>query len=361
MKVGIITFHRAINYGAVLQCLALQKVVKKLGHECEVIDYECLPLEKGASPFYIRSFSPRDLAVFLTQIIMRTKKNRRFKQFVQNNIKTTSKCYTPNNIDEISDLYDVYITGSDQVWNYEITDLDSAYFLDFVINESKKASYGASFGVATIPDKYSSTYKKYLSSFSKISVREYEAVELVKKLTGKESTTVLDPVFLLDKEEWSVVAKKPEHNQKYILVYSINKTGCYQYAQKLSEQTGIPIVGLLKPTLEKTRCAAIRTGSPDEYVGWFENAEYIITDSFHGAAFSIIFNKQFVVFLNNSGRASRQVTLLKRLGLENRIETDDTVRKMFEPIEYDVVNKTVDHDKKLSVEYLKGILSTDAN
>lgn len=355
MKVGIMTFQRAVNYGAVLQSLALKETIKSFGHQCEVINYQCESLEKVASPFYIESMQLKSLLIFLLQIRMRTVKNKHFDIFACKYLNKNKAVVNNDNIEEATADFDVLVTGSDQVWNYEITGLDKNYFLDFGRSDQIRISYAASFGISSIPEKLVPTYKKLLQRIDHISVREEQGARLVEDLIQKESTVNIDPVFLFDKEHWAkyITMKKPERD--YIIVYCINKSECYQVAEELSQKTGLPVVGLQVPMSNRAKCRRIQTESPEDFLGWIYHAKYVITDSFHGTAFSLIFNKQFIVCTGGKtkSRVSRQENLLKTVGLTERICTNGDYSLITKPIDYKCVNQIVSIAKEESIDYLK--------
>ena len=354
MKVGIITFNRAINYGAVLQSFALKNKIISLGHECTVINYYSEMVEKGASPFYLKNFSIKEILITILQIKMRLIKNKKFKNFSEKYLDCSSELFDKETIQSQKNAYDAIITGSDQVWNYEITGLDENYFLSFVSKETRKISYGASFGVSSIPKEYKQKYRKLLSHLDDISVRESSGADIVQELLGFHPEIVIDPVFLIKTDEWLKIAKDPCISEEYILVYSINKSKCYQIAEKIQKKTGEMIVGLQTPMSNRVKCKAIRDESPEEFLGWIKNAKYIITDSFHGTAFSIIFEKQFI-FCNGgtgSNRLSRQRTLLEIAHLTDRASYPDEYEKIYEEIDYKVVKKCINIAVAVSENFL---------
>lgn len=358
MKVGIITFNRAINYGAVLQSLALKDTIKRLGYQCEIVNYKCEAVEKGASPFYINSGHLKDILIFLFQIRMRIEKNKKFKDFSDKYLDTNSVLITHKNIEMIKNEYDYFITGSDQVWNYEITGLDKNYFLDFVADSSKCISYAASFGISKIPVEYREKYKRLLNNIGTISVREEEGLAIVKQLVDKDCTICIDPVFLFNKSQWKKYEKKPNIKKEYILVYSINKSECYEVAKKISKQTNLQIVGIQVPMSNRDRIKKIQTESPEEFLGLIDCAKYVVTDSFHGTAFSLIFNKQFVVCCGGDAmsRISRQRNLLNMVNLENRICSLEDYSKIFDNVGFDEANIIFEKKRELSIDFLKKAL-----
>lgn len=358
MKVGIMTFHRAINYGAVLQSLALKETIKSLGNECEIINYKCDELEKVASPFYVKSLHPKDIAVFLLQIKMRLLKNKRFDEFAKKYLDKSKPLLTPKNISKIASEYDAFVTGSDQVWNYEITGLDENYFLNFAEKSKLRISYAASFGVSSIPSQYREQYTQLLGQMDCISVREEQGAAIVESLIEKKSKVCVDPVFLFKKKQWRQYITMEKPKEEYIVVYCINKSECYEVAQELSEKTGLKVVGLQVPMSNRSKCMRIQTESPEDFLGWLYYAKYVITDSFHGTAFSVIFNKQFLVCTGGSTkeRSSRQENLLNMLGLSSRMSFTDKTLSIMDTIDYTKVNDILESAAAESKAFLQNSL-----
>lgn len=354
MKVGIITFNRAINYGAVLQSYALKNKIKALGHECEVINYYSKTIEEGASPFYLKALTPKEILITACQINMRIVKNKKFRSFAEKYLDCFSDQVDNMSVASLKNYYDAVITGSDQVWNYEITGLDENFFLTFAADTTRKISYGASFGVSSIPSEYREKYIKLLSNIDDISVRESSGADIVKELLGYYPQIVIDPVFLMGANDWLKVTAEPKIQKDYILVYSINKSKCYQLADNIRKETGDIIVGLQTPMSNRVKCESIRDESPEEFLGWFKNAKYVVTDSFHGTAFSLIFKKPFILCSGGTGvnRLSRQKTLLSTVHLEERICAPDEYKKIYEPIDYKVVQEYLDVAVKASERFL---------
>lgn len=359
MKVGIITFNRATNYGAVLQSFALKNKIISLGHECTVLNYYNEMVEKDASPFYLKNFSIKEMLITILQIKLRLIKNKKFKIFSEKYLDCSTKLLDKDTIQSQKSTYDAIITGSDQVWNYEITGLDENYFLSFASKETRKISYGASFGVSFMPKEYKQKYRQLLSYLDDISVRESSGAGIVQELLGFYPEIVIDPVFLIKANEWLKMAKEPHISEGYILVYSINRSKCYQMAEEIQKKTGEMIVGLQTPMSNRVKCKAIRDESPEEFLGWIKNAKYVITDSFHGTAFSIIFEKQFIFCNGGTGinRLSRQRTLLELVHLTDRVCSPDEYEKIYEEIDYKNVQKYIDVAVAASENFLTDKLS----
>lgn len=350
-KVGIVTFHRALNYGAVLQSYALQKTITSLGADCEIVDYICPKITLDYKPF--RLYKNNLIKSFAKSCVMcrrRAKRRDAFKPFFNNYLVKSKVQYTPENIDTLKNDYDLFVSGSDQVWSPRCVGFDPAYFLTFA-NDNQKYSYAASFAVPTLPQEQIEEYKKRLSGFQKFSVREASGEKLVKELTGREAVTHLDPTLLISAEAWGKIAvakiKKP-----YILVFTANpQVSLLDFAQKLSKEKNMPIYYINDaPHVKKNGINYVVAPSVEEFVGYFKGAEYVITNSFHGTAFSVIFNRNlFVEFKNKSGRNIRSEGLLKMLGINREIvdgNCDET------KIDWSDVNLKIKEQSKSSLEYL---------
>ncbi len=356
MKIGILTFQKAINYGAVLQLYALQKIVRKLGVDTEVINY-ISPKLKNDYKIIRRNDGLKNLlaSIFCAKAFYERK--RRFKVFEKKYFNLTDELYSKGDLSRICNEYDYLITGSDQVWNYTITNTDSTYMLDFVEDSNKKISYAASFGVAQIPDKLKVWYKNLLQDFKAISVREKQGQAIIKSLCNKEVSVVLDPTFLLTKKDWTKLNISDTKNKKYILVYCLRRSNLLnEFAEKLKAKTGFEII-VLNPRIRNIydKSSAYSSG-PKEFIGLFMNAEYVLTNSFHGTAFSINFNKKFLVDLDiNSAIStnSRLLNILSLLGLEDRIIDNIDIEKMYQDIDYSKVNTILDEERRKSINYLK--------
>ena len=225
----------------------------------------------------------------------------------------------------------------------------------------RRISYASSFGVSYIEEKQRGFYYEHLSKFSAISVREKNAVELVKELSGKEATWVLDPTLLLNKEDWMKVASYPyEIKNKYILVYELIPSPYIKdLAKTLSKEKGLVIVRLCKNTAPETKekgIICITDAGPAEFIGLFANAEMVITNSFHGTAFSINFSKDFYTIApQRKHNNSRQKSLLELFNLENRFIPENTPFNLIstEQIDYDSIGDILDEERAKSFNFLK--------
>ncbi|MCB8565223.1 polysaccharide pyruvyl transferase family protein [Fusobacterium ulcerans] len=333
-KIGTITFHCAYNYGAMLQTYALQQKIKDKGYKTEVINFvpdelndeykvKLLNFSKGIKKF-ISS---------LTTYNINKKREEIFKKFLNEKIEISLKEFrTVEELKKVKLDYDLCITGSDQVWNPAIVH-STAYFLDFGSRNMGRISYAASFGQENILKEYERKIGNLLKNFDFISIREKSGVNLVKKLSEKNAIQVLDPVFLLSKEEWKFlendVIEKLNLKNGYILLYSMEKNQkLLEYAEKIKEHINKPIVIIhssygLKAQIEilKSKNINIAVAGPQEFITLFVNADFIITNSFHGTSFSIIFDKPFLS-IPHSTRNTRLESILNLLKLEKRFLKD---------------------------------------
>lgn len=356
MKVGIITFHRAINYGAVLQTHALQKTLKKLGAEADVLDYRCDHLEKNYSILQRLKHTkgPKSFAaVFIKCALPAIKKKLTFHRWMNKNC-ILSRSYRED-ITETNADYDLFITGSDQVWNYAHTDFDKNYFLNFVEDNQKKFSYAASFGFSQLDQKYWASYRTLLETFSGISVREASGAALIGNLLDKAAVpVVVDPVFLLQKQDWQL--RQWHDTKKYILVYELMPSPeVLRFALQLAEKHDLQVIRITN-TLQRgfnPRVKNVYGISPQSFLEYIYNAQYVVTNSFHGTAFSILFNKQFYVCRltdTMSALNARLDDLLALCGLKNRIVEADYDHT---EIDYTPINTLIDCQRQKGITYLK--------
>lgn len=362
MKYGIITFHRAINFGAVLQAYALRKIIQKSGRECDIIDYRSDFIENTyKEPRLIEQLNLKRIynIIFRNGYLIFDKES--FTKFLEEYLDVNGKNYfEKKQMKDLEKKYDKFIVGSDQVWNHNCTNFDKTYFLDFFDNSNKKTSYAASFGLEKISDEYVEEYKNLLNNFKSISVREKQGAEIVKKLIGKEVPVVLDPTLLLDVNEWKEIARGNIINEKYILVYLLAETkSIIKFAKKLGKQKGLKVIYINDRLFKKIGIKNLSKISPNYWITLFANAEYIVTNSFHGTAFAINFNKDFYTELLPKGAKvnSRLINILELVGLNERLintkeKKDKNKYLNMNSINYELVNKKLQKAREKSIEYI---------
>lgn len=356
MKNGILTLHRADNYGAVLQAYALNTYLcHGLKKDAEIIDYYP-DFIKGRYPIFgIRLSSLKDFAISVVYSVICLpfiipKKIRFWKFRKRMNLSRSKYKYK-----KPQDTYDNYIVGSDQIWNLELTRYNTTYLLDFC-NDEKKNSYAASIGMDKVSGKCEDYFKRFLNCFNNISVREMQAREYLENiLEDKKVYQCIDPVFLLNKDTWDKLAGKPIMKKPYIFIYSFNsEKPLYDIANEIAYSRECKIVSV---TFGRNRkiygVKAYASWGPIEFLNVLRHSEMVLTDSFHGCAFSIIFKKNFYVY-PYKGTNSRMESLLGICGLKNRIIGNEDFCK--EDIDYSQTDKKLEAAISGSKDYLRSIV-----
>lgn len=369
MKVALLTFHNAANYGAALQAYALQKYLEAQGFDTEYIDYQN-DMRRSAyeMKFHILSCIKKyqwlpALKYFIGAPFMQMRKNK-FTPFFNKLHCTEKTYYNTKQLDEISDSYDKYIVGSDQVWNPHNNGQDTAFLLSFVKNNQKKISYSSSFGIASVPEDLREEYKKFLGSISHLSSREKFGCKLIKELTGREATHVLDPVFLLDSKEWNLCIEK-KNEEDFVFCYTNRENQLTDFFNTTNYQLGesklYKLTRYIKPSDFVSSSVRVKyTMSPEEFLGNIRDCKLVITASFHCLALAIIFNKPFVCFVTgDKGKDERVTGLLEALSLSDRIYSPRmTLEDVIRPIDYDLVNEKKAELLKNSTQYILSALNS---
>lgn len=357
--IGILTFHRTTNYGALLQSYALQRTLERLGYENEIIDYRCEAIEKRYTPTpWYNYLKPKELGKLLLFNI-HTRDNRyAFYDFQKRHMRISEIVYTKNTIVNANVRYDSFIVGSDQVWNGNITDWDSTYLLDFA-DVKKRNSYAASFGLSEISEEKKEWYCGNLQKFNSVSVRETTGQRLFHEICGNDSQVNLDPVFLLSSEEWEEISiiNEETHMDDYVLVYLMAATKeIFILAKRIAEELKCKVIYINHNLFGWTGVTNLYYTKPEHWIRLFFNAKCIVTNSFHGTAFSLIFNKPFFSNLL-PGKAlvnSRITDLLEKLDAKEAL--CDGIYHGLPSLNYGVINKKIEYEKDKSIRYLKEIM-----
>lgn len=363
MKVGIITFHRAINYGGVLQSYALQRYIENKGVSAEVIDYRSPFIEKQ---YYSKKINFKYIKRVASAIIKNGTLKPPINEFIQfrkNYLKVSSVKYNLKNIQDSENEYDILITGSDQVWSYYCAGFDENYFLNFINNPRKKFSYAASFGVERIPSEFNLEYKKRLINFNSISVREKSGQKLIKNLIDRSSHVHIDPTLLFDFEGWKKILdidiNSFKNKKKYILIYMIAESkSIIKSAKRLAKQEKLEIFYISDRIYKKRGLINLRKVDPKKWVELFNNASYVFTNSFHGVAFSINFKKDFYIeFLKNNVLVNTRLNeILSDFGLKDRIINNDIKFSKIHKDRYTDIQKVLKIKRNQSNKYINGII-----
>lgn len=362
-KIGIITFHTALNYGAVLQTYALQQFLDEKGIHTQIIDYRCPFIDKCYSPFFIsdgKILNSLARGIAFGRVIH--KKRVAFNRFINQYLHLSRKYLNFDDIEEDREEYSFFISGSDQVWSPISAGFDPVYFLPFARNE-QKVSYAASIGTNTISDEQSAEYKKRLNGFACLSVREGSAVNLLQGLDpGREIYVHADPTLLLREECWhKLICKLPDNiPERYVLIFNVEKPlSNVLFAKKVAQEKNLKIVYINDRTLRKDKdITYVETPSPDVFLSLFANANMIVTNSFHGTVFSIIFQKEFFVELENRKQRNIRVeNLLKELQIMGRdIDSNDYSDFSFSEICWDRISCILQKKRKEASDYFDKVL-----
>lgn len=371
MKIGISTIIDYDNYGNRLQNYAGQEVLKSLGFEVETIpDIPVVSKPKEVSLKSkikksilrgLRGISPSYKKKIDTMLYNQKFRKERFIEFTQKNIKMCN--VEINNFSDLCQLdnkFDYFITGSDQVWNYNFRPYLDKDFLGFVSKE-KRISYASSFGVSSLPEDYIEKYHKFLSEMNYLSVREHAGQRIIKDLTGRDAQVLIDPTMMLHKDEWLQIASKPKctPNKKYLLTYVLgNQTDEFKdFVDCLAKEKDLEVLSLLNPYDKDIHCV-----DPGEFVYLINQADVMITDSFHGAVFSILMETPFVIFERQDSFVSmnsRIETLVTTFKMESRLSSHiKTVDDVYN-IDFTHIDEILNYERHKAIDYLKKAFSME--
>ena len=360
MKIGIISIHYGVNFGSALQAYALPTFIKNTftDSEIEIINY-IPPRYRFKNRYsYNEKAGLRKRMGWMLRTNRSIINNLKYKRYLSNMTKISTKIFNTKTAKERYKEYDILIAGSDQIWNSDYNKgLDLMYYLCFGNSKTRKISYAASCGKNNFSDVEWAEMKELLKSFSKISVRENSTAEIMRK-KGIECQFVLDPTYLLSREEWMEIEKRENIKGQFLLIYLLDIDGrdIIKYAKNIAKKRHLKTVLITNgPVIKKYDVDYVmRNKTPDSYIWLFRNASYIITNSFHGISFSINMEKQFVVFKRDKYN-SRIDSILEVMGLENRCVTLNTI-EIPPDIEYSYVNnkkeKLLSESKRFITEAL---------
>lgn len=348
MKLGILTFHRAHNYGAMLQAYALSQTLAAMGNEVEFVDYRQPKVEDAFRLFSLIPYRHNTLinkVKILTSRVLtlyrRIVRYNNFRRFGNKYLKQSPE-YVPGV--GLPSRYDVLVFGSDQIWTTRfLKDFDPVLWGETDIKCDKKIAYAPSMEMSQLTAEQQEFCRTHISNFNSISVREDKMKELLAPLTDKDIEVVIDPVFLKDKEEYEGLASNsklqlPEH---YILVYSIGSpTGQLDsIVSKVSEDLKLPVYYLSSDVGMKHNSHRLDTAGPEDFLKAFSNADFIVTTTFHGTAFAVLFEKSFYS-MQKVGLSGRAESLLNKLGLNNALISDESeAAKGYPTIEYSQIKE----------------------
>lgn len=341
MKAGIITFHFAHNQGAVLQCCALKTYLEKLGHDACVIDYRpsyhAVKYAAVKNPFVTahNSWKKNFRKPLVKRVVAAAKgfargtvdtikgkdaaMEAKFAAFTDKNLNQTRRYSSLAALKKNPPQLDAYISGSDQLWNPELLDqsLDAAYFLDFGGDNVKKITYAIS-PKESYSEKEKAQIKELCASLDAVCIREENPC--IAEVLDEPYTVCIDPTLLLNEEDYTPLESERLEKEPYIFVYGFETSDAINDAVRIiSEELGAKVINGSPERIKLTTdCKRVRNFSPDEFLSYIKHAEFVVTSSFHGTAFSLIYKKQFAV-VPHTTRGKRMTELLGKLGLESRL------------------------------------------
>ena len=357
MKIGILTYFFASNYGAALQAWALAQLLREAGAQAELINYRCPAL---ARPYALDQIAAKGAGGYLLGVaghLARLPRRGKFSSFVET--MPLSPSVTRRELPQLGREYDAFLTGSDQVWNCQVNGGDPTYLLDFVPPGVARLSFSASFGFSHLPPGQEEFYRRHLQKFENLSVREESGAKIIGQLLGRRAQVTLDPTLLLPGEAWEALAAgEPADRAPYILVYQLGfSSAMLDFARQLREKTGYPIQVVSLPLGRPLRARWRMDAGPAQWLRLIRDAEFVVTDSFHGTVFSILFHKRFFTetggsIQKTSGRIGH---LLSTLGLEGRILSPGQLDSFSREIDYSGVERRLEREREASLRYLKKI------
>ncbi|MBO5578718.1 MAG: polysaccharide pyruvyl transferase family protein [Bacilli bacterium] len=377
-RICLVTYYNTLNYGTSLQAYALQKTICNLGFECQILkNIPISPLDNFQNHKNVNTlFRLKALIVKIVFFRKNKEKVHNFLDFCKENFSFCNyDLLNENDLKEINNRFNVFLVGSDQSWNPVSGQRQKSFLLDFVNEKNNKSAYGPSFGVQELPERFEKYYSEKLNKFSFLSTREESGIRIIEKLTGKEASLVLDPVFLLSRNEWDNLSSGNDLYSNYILCYFLGgDKSIRNSAKKYAKKNNLKIVFVCCNTNDygfNTKNKKRVFPSIASFLILLKKSCAVFTDSYHGFCLSIIFNKEVFVSLrfdnsdcfSENGRILSLVNLLdfpiERVFLKNKCSYEAV--KKCKPIRYSSILDKVDKNRERSILYLKQALLYDKN
>ena len=365
MKIGILTQPLHTNYGGLLQAFALQKYLRNMGHEVLTVDYTRKP-KAWLAPYRlvrrcVAKFILRRNITLLPKPIPQGV-GRLTQRFISENIRTTKKIFAPARERDFAEYgFDAFVVGSDQTWRPAFSPYMPTFFLDFLGSDEKtrRVAYASSFGKNEweFTPKMTEICAQLAKKFHAISVREDTGVSLCEKYLGVTAEHVIDPTMLLSKEDYCKIIERDESRgflddskSKILFFYDLARTGRNRsVAEAVANELNLEVFGIM-PSRVALESDVVAYPPVSAWLRGFRDAEFVVTDSFHGCVFSIIFNKPFIALGNKSGGMSRFHSLLKTFGLENRLLLLDENSEVREHIS-ELLSEKIDWEKVNTIRF----------
>lgn len=360
-KILLITTHDSNNYGSTLQVFASQKIFERLGYDVEVIDY-IRKAHQGNNEYLIWTKGENAIATAVKRLVLAPtfrRWSKVFRGFMNNNLHMTKPYYSEDQLEMDPPKGDVYCTGSDQVWNSTWNNgIEEPYFLKWVPEGKKKISFSSSIGKIKLSAHEKSIVKKLLQEYDAISVREDSAVKVLEDM-GITSTHVLDPTLLLPKEFWLSFSNERKIKDKYVLIYQLNRNSEFdKYAVNFAKRKKYKLVRFCT-RYDQIRLPADRhifIPEVKEFVSLINNAEFILTDSFHATSFSLALNKEIVCIYPPEFN-SRLEDILNDTGMQHRHLVSFTNYDIADEVtDFKSINRYLQEERNKAFEFLRNAI-----
>lgn len=382
-KIGIVTSAKELNYGAILQAYALQTVTESLGYDVCLLwwsnqrnSHKDIRIKKIIAMFFRYLLHPAIVMQSVRTYKKSFEKNFSersadlFQRFEDNNLKIEYMNYNQMKKYASNDNCKALIAGSDQIWNSYAVYVDSFYYLRFA-EEEKRVAYAPSFGKETIPQYNKSIMRKYISGFKRLSVREKNGNRIIKDLLGIDVPVVLDPTFLLTENKWRNIGTEVETPKEYVLIYFLDKPddSCLRMIEDIVRSCRLPVLALPYRIWDSNiqNVTYVHAG-PSEFITLIDKANIVLTDSFHGTVFSIIFQKRFYTFErqygSNQSQSSRLIDLFELCGIEKvfiqkEMTLEEILKISISADDYRDVHEIIDKQRTYSLNYLRKALGCE--
>lgn len=360
-KIGIITVHQSVNFGATLQAFASNYFLRSRGYDAQTVDYRQPALEINSTVCgNIRASWRNDknrnpvhrlkLAISLTMSYPgKAARYKAFAKFRQKWLPMSKPCHNAEAIAALDYTHLVY--GSDQIWNSDITCGADPVFFGAIPGAHKNIAYAASMGKACFSPEDEPRAAVWLIELDRCGVRELQMVPYISQLTGKPAVQVLDPVFLPDAEVYRKIMAPPQEIKPYVLLYCVvANSDAVRMARELAAKHRLTLIEICSAKPHRSKHKVVANIGPGEFLRYFADASYIVTNSFHGTAFSILFEKSFWA-VDNKNRGSRILDLLKISGLSHRM-VENEIPEDNEAIDYSLVNQNLETEREHSRRFL---------
>ena len=358
---AIITIHVGFNFGSVLQTIATSEIIAEVGYKPIIVNY--IPDRATDSRYFkdVKYSLPRLIKRILYYPIYLWNKNNVYGGYLGKYVNLSKPIYSKDKFVEVCPEAEVYVTGSDQVWNSIHNEgFDGHYFFDGIPQKKKKIAFSASIGREELDSEELQNIKSHLNRYSAVSVREASAVKILNEI-DIHAEHLLDPTLLLNKSQWDRFESPRKIREPYLVIYTpyniVDEALIYRTARNIAKQYGLKIVTFsttFKGNLHADK--TIKYATPGDFLSLINHADFVITNSFHGTAFAINLNKQFLVY-PPSAFSTRIKSILSLTGLTDRLVKEEITPQQLTEIKYEAVNKILDEERHKSKMFLKKALS----